>query len=386
MRCTIGAWRPWLLMLLSTSALVCACVQGRPATDTGDPGFPFGPSAVGVQPIAYVQDIKPIFDRDCLNCHSDAQGRRQLFGALLRRHHRGAASWRREQLGRRRLLARRQHVSLLHRRRGDRGDAWCSAGWLSTTERRAASAVPTRFTLTLLGAAAAFSLIAARNWAQNNEMNVQFHGFQDVRGVTVLSPTVDLTQDYTERTNLRVNYGLDTISAASDSCVRCHHDGVNSHRQVFGLSATRKYNDLKLTIGGAYSKENFYRATTGLASVSRDLARGNTTVAGGFSFSLNQPMLHPLPEYENQYQSGGFVSVTQTLTKTHDRAGRLRGLRTSPAIRTIRTSAPTSTARWCSATSRMPGRGRRCPRGCARRCRPPPTPRPTIGGTPTIGR
>ena len=147
-------------------------------------------------------------------------------------------------------------------------------------------------------------------------MNVQFHGFQDVRGVTVLSPTVDLTQDYTERTNLRVNYGLDTISAASDSCVRCHRDGVNSHRQVFGLSATRKYNDLKLTIGGAYSKENFYRATTGLASVSRDLANGNTTVAGGFSFSLNQPMLHPLPEYENQYQSGGFVSVTQTLTKS----------------------------------------------------------------------
>jgi mono/diheme cytochrome c family protein len=24
-----------------------------------------------VQPIAYVQDIKPIFDRDCLNCHGD---------------------------------------------------------------------------------------------------------------------------------------------------------------------------------------------------------------------------------------------------------------------------------------------------------------------------
>jgi hypothetical protein len=24
---------------------------------------------VGVQPIAYVQDIKPIFDRDCLTCH-----------------------------------------------------------------------------------------------------------------------------------------------------------------------------------------------------------------------------------------------------------------------------------------------------------------------------
>jgi hypothetical protein len=71
MRCAIGVWRAWLLLLLPTSVLVCACVQGQPATDTGDPGFPFGPSAVGVQPIAYVQDIKPIFDRDCLNCHSD---------------------------------------------------------------------------------------------------------------------------------------------------------------------------------------------------------------------------------------------------------------------------------------------------------------------------
>src|SRR3954468_19533231 len=59
------------LLLLSASALVCACVQEQPATDTGDPGFPFGPSAVGVQPIAYVQDIKPIFDRDCLSCHSE---------------------------------------------------------------------------------------------------------------------------------------------------------------------------------------------------------------------------------------------------------------------------------------------------------------------------
>ena len=46
-----------------------ACVQGRPATDTADPGFPFGPSAIGVRTIAYVQDIAPIFNRDCAVCH-----------------------------------------------------------------------------------------------------------------------------------------------------------------------------------------------------------------------------------------------------------------------------------------------------------------------------
>jgi Protein of unknown function (DUF3570) len=167
-----------------------------------------------------------------------------------------------------------------------------------------------------MAAAITFSLVAPRNWAQNNELNVQVHGFQDTRGVTVLSPTVDLTQDFTERTSLRINYGLDAISAASDSCARCHRDGVNSHRQVFGLSETQKYGAVKLTVGGAFSKENFYRATTGLTSVSRDLANGNTTVAGGFSFSLNQPTLHPLPESANQYQSGGFASVTQTVSKT----------------------------------------------------------------------
>jgi hypothetical protein len=64
-----------------TCGLVCiavaasSCVQAQRATDVGDPGFPFGPSAIGVQPLAYVQDIKPIFDRDCLSCHSSREAR-----------------------------------------------------------------------------------------------------------------------------------------------------------------------------------------------------------------------------------------------------------------------------------------------------------------------
>ena len=168
----------------------------------------------------------------------------------------------------------------------------------------------------LSGAVLAFASLTEQNWAQNNEMNIQVHGFEDTRGVTVLSPTVDLSQDYTERTSLRINYGLDVISAASDSCVRCHRDGIRSHRQVAGLSVTEKYGDTKLTLGGAFSKENFYRATTGLMSVSRDFASGNTTVAGGFSFSLNQPTLHPLPDRANEYESDAFVTVTQTVSKT----------------------------------------------------------------------
>lgn len=67
----------WLsLAPLVLAFSVSACVQGQKATDAGDPGFPFGPSAIGVQTLSYVQDIKPILDRDCLSCHSrgDARG------------------------------------------------------------------------------------------------------------------------------------------------------------------------------------------------------------------------------------------------------------------------------------------------------------------------
>jgi hypothetical protein len=58
------------ILVVSATCLVSACIQGQRASDAGDPGFPFGPSAIGTQTVAYVQDIKPIFDRDCLSCHS----------------------------------------------------------------------------------------------------------------------------------------------------------------------------------------------------------------------------------------------------------------------------------------------------------------------------
>ena len=149
-----------------------------------------------------------------------------------------------------------------------------------------------------------------------SELNAQFHHFQDTRGVTVLSPTVDLSQDFTDRTTLRASFGVDAISAASDSCARCHRQGVNSQRRVASVSVTRKFGDLKWTIGGEYSRENFYRSTTAMTSFSRDLNSGSTTVAGGYTFSLNQPQLHPLQQVEKQYASSGYVALTQTLTKT----------------------------------------------------------------------
>ena len=78
--------RPRELMAIRMLALACAllasaCVQKQPAADTGDPGFPFGPTAIGTGPIAYVQDIKPIFDRDCASCHG---GRETAGGYSVR--------------------------------------------------------------------------------------------------------------------------------------------------------------------------------------------------------------------------------------------------------------------------------------------------------------
>jgi hypothetical protein len=196
----------------------------------------------------------------------------------------------------------------------------------------------TRHLLVGACAAAMCVLAAGRNWAQNNQLDVQFHAFQDSRSVTVLTPDVDLIKDFTDRTSLRVSFGVDAISAASDSCARCHRDGVRTRRQVGGVSVTQKRGDTKFTIGGAYSQENFYRATTVLTSVSRDMANANTTIAGGFSLSLNQPTLHPTPQRENQFAGDAYGSITQTLTKTTiGQAGyevaRISGYQDNPFLR-----------------------------------------------------
>ena len=68
-------WPASLSIVLVGLCSWSACVQGQRAADAGDPGFPFGPSAIGVQPLAYVPDIKPILDRDCASCHRNREAR-----------------------------------------------------------------------------------------------------------------------------------------------------------------------------------------------------------------------------------------------------------------------------------------------------------------------
>ena len=67
---------------------------------------------------------------------------------------------------------------------------------------------------------------------------------------------------------------------------------------------------------GEFGKENFYTATTALASATRTLNGANTTIAGGYSFSWNRPELHPSQEVESQLAQNAYVSVTQTLTRS----------------------------------------------------------------------
>lgn len=173
----------------------------------------------------------------------------------------------------------------------------------------------------------------------SEEIHVFFHGFQDSRGVTVLSPTIDLSKDFTDRTNLKVKFGVDAISASSDSCARCHPDGANSGRAVLSATLNRKYGDTTVGLGGEFSQENFYRASTVSTSISRVLNNANTTIAGGYAFSFNQPVLHPSEFAEKQYVHNLYVSLSQTLTRTTVAQfgmeyARISGYQTSPYLRT----------------------------------------------------
>jgi hypothetical protein len=191
-----------------------------------------------------------------------------------------------------------------------------------------------------VGVATSVLLLAAAtyNWAQN-QLDVSFHAFQDSRGVTVLSPDANFSKDFTDRTSVKVKFGVDAISAASDSCARCHAEGASNGRVVSSVNVTRKYGDSKVTLGGEFSRELFYTATTGLASVSHDFNKSNTTVTSGVAFSLNRPQLHPSEATETQRAIDAYGSITQswtrhTVTQVGYELNQINGYQTNPFLRT----------------------------------------------------
>lgn len=181
---------------------------------------------------------------------------------------------------------------------------------------------------------------AARAQQPDPTLNIQFHGFTDSRSVTVLSPTVDLDKDFTDRTGLRVRFGVDAITAASDSCIRCHPNGAHNQRSFVNGSLIRRVGNTSVSAGAEFSKENFYTATTAMTSISRTFNNANTTVAGGYSFSWNGPMLHPSEFVESQHAQSAFGALTQTLTKTTIaqfgvEVSRIDGYQSNPYLRAI---------------------------------------------------
>jgi hypothetical protein len=184
----------------------------------------------------------------------------------------------------------------------------------------------------------AVAWLAAVNWAQDL-LTVNVHGFQDTRGVTVLSPLVTLDKDFTDRTGLRTRFGVDAISAASDSCARCHQEGARNSRKFVSGSLVRTLGDTKLSLGGEISRENFYAADTMMVSATRALNKANTTIGGGYSLSFNRPDLHPFHDVAHQQSQDLYASLTQTLTRTtivqlaYDYT-RVTGYQSSPFLRT----------------------------------------------------
>ncbi len=195
-----------------------------------------------------------------------------------------------------------------------------------------------KWALAVLVAVVALVVLTRPDWA-DNAVNFSFHAFQDSRGVTVLAPVGSLDKDFTDRTGLRVKFGVDAITAASDSCARCHPSGRGMQHNYVDATVVRKFGDLKVEAGGEISRENFYSSDTAMVSLSRDFNKGNTTIAGGYTFQYNQPKLHPSDNVASQNAHDFYASVTQTLSKTtilqvNFDYNRISGYQNSPFLRT----------------------------------------------------
>jgi hypothetical protein len=187
--------------------------------------------------------------------------------------------------------------------------------WAVSECKAAAVAANSRGTRAV-GVALGVLLATASIESQSNTFDVAFHAFQDSRDVTVLSPDISMERTLNDRTALRAKFGLDAISSPSEACVNCHPKGPTNRRLAGSLSLVRKFGDTKLTVGSELSKEYFYASGAFLASLSRDLNKGNTTVAAGFSVARNVPTLHPSEARRTQTSYGAYGSLTQSWTRS----------------------------------------------------------------------
>ena len=141
-----------------------------------------------------------------------------------------------------------------------------------------------------------------------NDVSVQFHAFQDSRGVTVLTPDVDLNRDLTDRSSLRLKFGVDAITSASDSCIRCHPGGEHDQRITASAAFTQKVGATRLSVGGEIGDEHWYGSRALIASASHDFNGANTTIAGGLFNPTAQAWVTTTMNAEGRY-SAGFPAI-----------------------------------------------------------------------------
>jgi hypothetical protein len=73
--------RPLFIAVFLTFPLLAGCVRANPPTDTGDPvastptspSSPTGPTTSDTTALAYNQDLKPLFQSDCVVCHGSSR-------------------------------------------------------------------------------------------------------------------------------------------------------------------------------------------------------------------------------------------------------------------------------------------------------------------------
>jgi hypothetical protein len=133
----------------------------------------------------------------------------------------------------------------------------------------------------------------------------------------VLTPDIDLNRDLTDRSSLRVKFGVDAITSASDSCVRCHPGGEHDRRITGSGVLPQRVGAARFSIGGEVGDEHWYGSTALIASASRDFNGANHHHRRRI-LVRGQPSGSPSERRSDRAHTAkdGYLSLTQTLSPT----------------------------------------------------------------------
>ncbi|HTJ41762.1 MAG TPA: DUF3570 domain-containing protein [Kofleriaceae bacterium] len=118
------------------------------------------------------------------------------------------------------------------------------------------------------------------------ESKVQVYADDD--HTTVVSPTVSATADVTADTNVSLGYLADVVTSASvDIVTQASPTTIHDTRHQVSAGASHVFGALTLRGGYSFSQENDYQSNTFNVGGSRELNDKDTTLALGYTLSLN---------------------------------------------------------------------------------------------------